>query len=319
MNALIGRARRNPVPFVLCGLWLALMVFVLSVRPGMVSESTLRSILQFATILSLVSLGQTLVILAGGAGIDLSVGGNVSLSAVVALLALQAGVPGPMLPLACLLVGASLGAINGLLTNRLGIFPLVATLGTYYVYSGMALAVTGGGALSNVPDWALPWGRGSIEALPLPFITLSVPLFIVAFVLFGYTSWGRWIHAMGHNEQAARLVGIPVDRMRFTSYVLCGALAGMAAFVSLAWFGSGRPNIGVNLELESVTAVLLGGVAIFGGRGSVVGVIAAVLLIVSMKTVMLQFGINALWQVGVTGALLISVAVIDHRFGRGVR
>jgi len=279
----------------------------------MFNESTLRSILQFATILSLVSLGQMLVILAGGAGIDLSVGGTVSLSAVSSLLLLEAGVPGVLLPLNCIVVGTMLGAVNGLLTNRLGVFPLVATLSTFYVYSGLAVALTGGGAMRNVPAWTLPWGRGSVDALPFPFLTLTVPLYAFAFLILAYTTWGRWFYAMGHNEHSARLVGIPVNRFRLLTYTISGTLAGAAGFVSLAWFGSGRPNIGVNLELESVTAVLLGGVAIFGGRGSVAGVFAAVLLIVGLKTVMLQLGINSLWQLGVTGALLIMVAVVDHR------
>lgn len=313
MKTMAIQFRRNPVPCILLGLWCTLLIVVLLTRPGILSESTIRSILQFATILSLVALGQTLVILAGGAGIDLSVGGIVSLTAITSLLTLDAGMPAVFLPLACLVIGFALGSINGFLTNKLRIFPLVATLGTYYAFSGLALALTGGGTLRNVPVWALPWGRGSIDAMPLPFLTLTIPLFALGFVLLTYTTWGRWYFAMGHNENSARLVGIPVTRFRLIAYSISGALAGLAAFVSLAWFGSGRPNIGVNLELESVTAVLLGGVAIFGGRGSVAGVLAAVLLIVSLKTVMLQFGINALWQVGVTGFLLIAVAIIDSR------
>ena len=304
--------RKNLVLTLLCGLWVALGLTLLIGQPSILSGATLTSILQFATLLALVSLGQALVVLAGGAGIDLSVGGNVSLSAVAGMMALQAGVPAVLLPVVCLLCGFLLGAINGLLIARLKIYPLIVTLGTFYAYSGLALSLTGGAAQSGVPAWVLPWGRGVLADIPLPFLTLVIPAFLIAALLLSFTSWGRWIYAMGFNEHSARLVGIPVDRARILLYSLCGMLAGGAGFVSLSWLGSGRPNAGVNLELESLTAALLGGVAIFGGKGGVAGVFAAVLLLVTLKTSMLQFGINTVWQVGVVGLLLIAVLLADR-------
>jgi ribose/xylose/arabinose/galactoside ABC-type transport system permease subunit len=242
----------------------------------------------------------------------MSVGGNVSLSAIAGVMALQAGVPAVLLPVVCLLCGFLLGAVNGLLIAKLKIYPLIVTLGTFYAYSGLALSLTGGAAQSGVPAWVLPWGRGVLADIPLPFLTLVIPAFLIAALLLSFTSWGRWIYAMGFNEHSARLVGIPVDRARILLYSLCGMLAGGAGFVSLSWLGSGRPNAGVNLELESLTAALLGGVAIFGGKGGVAGVFAAVLLLVTLKTSMLQFGINTVWQVGVVGLLLIAVLLADR-------
>ena len=316
IHHLPATVRHNPVFAVLAGFWVLLGLFVALHQPGLVSATSVTSILQFATILALVSLGQALVIVAGGAGIDLSLGGNVSLSAILGMLAIGAGAPGPALPVLCLAAGAVLGLVNGLLVTRLKIFPLIITLGTFYVYSGLALALTGGAALPGVPDWALPWGRGTLSVLPLPFLTLVVPAFLLAAVILWFSAWGRWIYAMGYNEPAARLVGIPVDPMRIALYTLAGLLAGAAAFVSLAWFGSGRPNMGVNLELESLTAALLGGVAIFGGRGGVLGVLSAVLLLVALKTSMLQLGISPVWQVGAVGLLLILVVLVDRFWTR---
>ena len=304
--------RKNPALAILALLWVLLALMVALVRPEMASGTSLTSILQFATILALVALGQGLVILAGGAGIDLSVGGTVSLSAVLAMMAFKAGMPGPLLPLACLAIGAILGLLNGVLVARLKIFPLIVTLGTFYVYSGLALSLTGGAAQGGVPGWALPFGRGTAGAIPLPFLLTVVPAFALAAVVLSLTSWGRWIYAMGHNEASARLVGIPVDRVRTILYTLCGTLAGLASFVSLAWLGSGRPNVGVNLELESLTAAMLGGIAIFGGRGSILGVLAAVVLIVTLKTAMLQLGLNTVWQLGAVGLLLILVLLADR-------
>jgi len=312
MKNLLKRSGSSRVLLLLAVLWIAVILLFAALRPTMFSASTVTTVLQFSTILALVSLGQCLVILAGGAGIDLSVGGTVSLSVVLAMLAVKAGMPPALLPIGCVVCGLLLGFFNGLLVTRLKILPLIATLGTLFVYSGMALALTGGGAQSGVPTWLLPWGRGMILSMPMPFVTLVVPVFVIAAALLLYSAWGRWLFAMGFNERSARLVGIPVDRARLLVYGLSGLLAGLAGLVSLAWLGSARPNIGQNLELESLTAVMLGGVAISGGIGGVGGVIAAVILLVTLKTGLLQLNVNTVWQVGIVGALLIAVLLIER-------
>ncbi|MGV1760786.1 ABC transporter permease [Rhizobium sp. P44RR-XXIV] len=296
----------------LAALWIAVVILLAFFKPSMFGEATVTTILQFSTILALVALGQGLVVLAGGAGIDLSVGGIASLSAVITMLAVKSGMPVLAIPLVCIVAGAALGAFNGLLVTRLSILPLIATLGTLFIYSGLAVALTGGAAQSGVPAWLLTWGRGVVFGLPVPFITIVVPVFAVGSLLLMRTAWGCWIFAMGYNERSARLVGIPVDRARLTMYALSGALAGLAGLVSIAWLGSARPNIGQNLELESLTAVMLGGVAITGGVGGVGGVLAAVILLITLKTGLLQLNVNTVWQVGIVGALLIAVLLIDR-------
>lgn len=293
-------------------LWVIVILMLALLKPSAFSLSTTTTILQFSTILALVSLGQAIVILAGGAGIDLSVGGNISLSAILGMLALRAGLPPSLLPIACIAIGALLGAANGLLVTRLAILPLIATLGTLFVYSGVAVAITGGAALSGVPAWLLVWGRGVVAGVPVPFLTLAVPAFIIAGIILTWTSWGRWVFAMGFNERSARLVGIPVDRARLLLYTISGALAGAAALISIAWLGSARPNIGQNLELESLTAAMLGGIAISGGLGGVGGVMAAVILLVTLKTGLLQLNVNTIWQVGIVGALLLLVLLTER-------
>ena len=140
---------------------------------------------------------------------------------------------------------------------------------------------------------------------------LVVPAYLAGAALLTFTPWGRWLYAMGHNERSAHLVGIPVDRIRFLAYCGSGALSGLAALVSLAWFGSGRPNIGLNLELESLAAALLGGIAIAGGSGGVLGVLVAVLMIVTLKSGLQFVNISAAWQVGIVGALLLTVLLLE--------
>jgi ribose/xylose/arabinose/galactoside ABC-type transport system permease subunit len=303
---------RRPILAVLAVLWLLVVAGLVIVVPEALNAYTVTTVLQFSTILALVALGQSLVILCGGAGIDLSVGGVVSLTAVFAALAGKAGAPGWTLPTLCLLIGALLGALNGVLVTRVRILPLITTLGTFYVYSGLAVAITGGAATGSAPAWMIGWGRGQFGAIPLPFLTTAFPAFVIAAVLLGETSWGRWVYAMGFNEASARLCGVPVDRVRALVYILSGVCAGTAALVSLSWLGSARPNIGANLELTSLAAAMLGGIAIFGGRGGVVGVLAAVILLVTLQTGLLQLNVNATWQVGVVGVLLILVLLVDR-------
>lgn len=297
--------------YLLAGLWLAAIAILAVMQPGALALSTVTTVLQFSTILALVALGQAMVILCGGAGIDLSVGGTMSLTAILSMMAVDAGMPGWLLVPACVALGGILGLANGLIVTRLGILPLIGTLGTFYIYSGTALAITSGANIGNVPASLTVWGRGILGGLPLPFLTLALPLFLIAGGLLRFTSWGRWIYAAGFNERSARLVGIPVDRLRLAAYVASGALAGTAALVSLAWLGSARPNIGQNLELTSLTAAMLGGIAIFGGRGGVIGVLAAVLLLVTVQTGLLLINVNSIWQLGIVGALLLAVLLVD--------
>ena len=308
----LARPGRSPTLVILGLLWAVVVTGLLVLRPGAFAAETVTTVLQFSTLLALVALGQSLVVLCGGAGIDLSVGGIASLSGVATLMASRAGMPAWLVPPVCLLLGVGLGALNGAIVTRLRILPLIATLATFYAYSGLALALTNGAAQGGVPTWLIPWGRGVVGGLPLPFLTLALPAFVLAGMVLATTSWGRWIYALGHSERAARLVGIPVDRVRFIAYAVSGLLAGLAALVSLAWLGSGRPNIGQNLELTSLTAAMLGGIGIFGGRGGLAGVLAAVVLLVTLQTGLLQLNVNSVWQVGIVGALLIVVLLIDR-------
>ncbi|MDX7951303.1 ABC transporter permease [Lichenihabitans sp. Uapishka_5] len=279
--------------------------------PRFAQANIATSILQFSTLLALVSLGQGLVVLSGGAGIDLSVGGTVSLSAVLAMMAVRAGAPPALLPVLAIGCGLLLGLVNGVVVTRFGILPLIATLSTYFIYAGTAMALTNGAPIPGVPAWLLPFGRGTVGGIPVHFLTVVVPMFLLAAGLLAFTAWGRWVYALGFNERSARLVGIPVDRMRLLAYALAGALAGAAALVSLAWLGSARPNIGVNLELESLAAVLLGGIAITGGVGGVLGVLLAVVMIVTLKSGLQFVNVATIWQVGVVGLLLILSLLLD--------
>jgi rhamnose transport system permease protein len=300
----------------LLGLWLVMLSAFAMLVPDFFRAATVTSVLQFSTILALVTLGQALVILAGGGGIDLSVGGMVSLCGLGMGAAVHAGLGDPAGIAAALVLGAALGGLNGFLVTRLGIVPLIATLGTFYVYAGLALALTGGSPIGGMASWLLGLGRGTLGVLPWHFVALTLPLYAVVLAVLAVTPAGPWLYAMGNNETAAKLVGVPVARARLLVYIASGIFAALAAVVANAWLLSARPNIGQNLELESLTAALLGGITIKGGDGHVLGPLVAVLFLVSLKTGLQLANVNSIWQIGTIGLLLILTVFSDRLIAR---
>ena len=293
-------------------LWLCLVAGFAKVAPAILQREMATSILRFSALLALVSLGQALVVVGGGAAIDLSVGGIVSLTGILVMTFVGRMAGGALIPLACLLIGGALGFINGVLVTVVRLPPLIATLGTLFAYGGTAMALTAGASLSGVPTWLLPLGRGSYAGIPLDFALLVLPTYAIAALLLGQSPAGRWIYAMGWNEASARLVGIKVDRIRLLLYCGSGITSGLASLAGLSWFGSARPNIGANLELESLAAILVGGISIYGGSGRLFGVLAAVTLIETLKAGLQFININIIWQLGVVGALVLLVMVADR-------
>ncbi len=296
----------------LSALWATLLVALTLLEPDFFAPSTLTSVLQFSTILALVTLGQSLVVLAGGGGIDLSVGGIVSLCGLGMAAVLHAGLPAVAGIVAALGLGAVLGLVNGMLIARVAIVPLIATLATGYIYAGLAVALTGGSPIGGIGTGLIELGRGTVDLLPLHFAVLVIPAYALAGLALYITPAGPWIYALGANEPGAALSGIPVGRVRIVVYAVSGLLAGLSAVVATAWLGSARPNIGQNLELESLTAALLGGIAITGGSGNIVAPLAAVLFLISVKTAIQLANLNTIWQVGTIGLLLVASVLADR-------
>jgi ribose transport system permease protein len=293
-------------------LWLiALMVFAVR-APAFFTLANFTSVLQFSTLLALVTLGQTLVILTGGGGIDLSVGGIVSLSGLAIAALIKDGTPALVAGIAGVVFGGILGSINGFLITRLRLLPLIVTLGTYYAYNGLALALTGGAPISGLPSSFGLLGQDAVLAIPLHTWFLVAPIFLVMLFTLNQTPLGRWIYAVGSNEKAARLVGLPVDAIRLGAYALSGVLAALAGLVADSWLLSARPNIGDNLELLSLTATLLGGTSIFGGSGGFAGSLAAVLFFTSLQAGLQMLNVNSIWQLGLVGMFLIGSVLMDR-------
>lgn len=263
-----------------------------------------------AAALAAVAFGQTLVVLTGG--LDLSVGSVVALVSVVSALAMIAfGVPvGILLGLA---TGAAIGLVNGLVVTRLRVFPFIATLAMLSIAAGLALNISGGTPVAGVPrEFAvIAWTR--VAGVPVPLL-VSLILLALVFLFLRYHRVGRDIYAVGGNAQAARLSGIATDRAIVMAYTLSSLCAAVGSLILTARVGSGQPTLGTSLPLESVAAVVLGGVSLFGGRGAVINVAMGVAFVSVLSNGLNLLNVSSYTQMMVIGLALILAVALDRRF-----
>jgi ribose/xylose/arabinose/galactoside ABC-type transport system permease subunit len=269
---------------------------------------------------AVLAIGMFVVILT--AGIDLSVGSVLALAMMTTAVLARDGFPPILLVPLPILIGMTVGLINGLGLTKLHLpHPFIVTLGTLNIARGVGNLVSGGVPVSGLPEIVRFWGAGSI---PIGDVQIPVSLVIVALLYFGffvflqYTRTGRHIYAIGGNPQAARVSGINVDRTLILAYVLCGAMAGLAGLLVAGRTNSGFPNAGIGAELDAISAVIIGGASFFGGRGSVLGVLAGVLVIGLLRNILNLNNVQVFWQqvlIGVVIILAVSLDVIRRRAG----
>lgn len=263
--------------------------------------------------MALIALPMAMVVIT--AGIDLSVGSAAGLCAVILGLAFQTTGSLALGVIAALLAGLAAGLLNGLLVARARIHPLIATLATMALYRGIALALTKGATISGFPPEFGQFVEHEVLHLPLP-IWLFIFSTIAAAVFLGSTAYGRFLYAIGHNETAARFSGIPVAGIKMALYTLSGFAAGAGAVLLTSRYGQAKADFATGLELEVITAVVLGGVNIFGGRGNIVGVILGLALLHECtKFVPWHWHISELNAL-VTGGLLISAVLLNSLIQR---
>ncbi|PVB59521.1 ABC transporter permease [Labrenzia sp. 011] len=303
-----GPAIRDPLQarlILLLGLWLVAIAAMTLLSPYFWRVSTIPYLLQYVPVLGLLGLGQTLVILAGGPGIDLSVGSVVSLVGVAVGGLFTLGID---IWVACgfgVVLGAALGGVNGLLINVLRIPSLMATLATMFVFGGLALATTAGRPIGGFPPEFAWLGQGHTFGLPNAFVFVLLPVAVALHVMLTRTTIGRHIVACGNDDRAAHLSGLNVVRLRIALYALSGVLAALGSIISMSWFLAARPDAGRGMELLAVTIAVLGGTHIFGGTGGVPGTIAALLIVTTLQIGLQLANISAAWQLGLIGVLLI--------------
>ena len=301
----------NRVYFLIVLLIIVLIILSL-ISPYFLNIRTILDILRMGTVLLLLSIGQTLVILAGGAGIDLSVGAMLSLSGVFLGVLSRSGVDILIAALLTILFGGLLGSINGFTVAIWGLPPLIGTLGSMWAFGALALVITNGIPISNFPREFAFIGDGRILGIPTQILLVALPVFAIIYFFFNWTYFGRWVYLIGVNETAAKFSGIPVTRVRFSLYTLNGILAGIGAVVMASWLMAARPDVGSGMELQSITVTVLGGTNIFGGSGSLVGTLLAVLIVTLVASGLQLAGINAIWQLAVLGFILLGAVSINQ-------
>lgn len=289
---------------------LALLVLVMSVAsPYFLTRGNLTNLGFQTAIVAVLALGQLVVILTRG--VDLSVGAVVALSGVLAAIAAGAGAGGALTLAVMLATGAGVGLLNGgILVGGRVMNPFIVTLGTLSIVRGLALVISDAQTRTGLPPAISATGTSLVGPVPLPAL-LAGGLAVAAWVLLARTQWGRWIYAVGGNPEGARKVGIPVDRVLLSAYVLCGLAAGVAGVLVAGRTDAGSPTAGQLLELDAITAVIIGGASFFGGRGSVAGVVAGALIIGVIRNGLNLLDVTPFWQQVAIGALVIASLELD--------
>ncbi|GAA3736094.1 rhamnose transport system permease protein [Spinactinospora alkalitolerans] len=298
------------------GILLALVLLIAAttaVNPGFLSSQSIDDLLLGATLLTILAVGQTLVVITRS--VDLSVGSVLGLSAfaVGTLFVSFPGLPVPVVALAGVLLGAVCGAVNGALVATARVPALVVTLGTLYVFRGIDYWWASGTQINaaDMPASFLGLGRTSVLGVPVPALIALGVVVAAGWYLRSYRS-GRELYAIGSEPHAARLSGIPVDRRIFGAFVVNGALAGLAGVLYAARFGTLDATVGSGLELEVVAAAVVGGVAIFGGSGTVYGAALGAVLLTTIGSALPVLRVNAFWQEAVVGLLILVAIGMDR-------
>ena len=304
--------------------WEALLVILLlvSIVIGAVKSPYFLSGFNFYALTSnimeiaIMALPMTLIIIAGE--IDLSVASVLGLSSVVLGLLWQSGHPLWLAIGVALLVGLVAGCLNGLLITRLALPSLVVTIGSLALFRGLAYVVLGDQAVSSFPTSFTNLGFGTIPGTEIPWSGLIFAILAVIFgVVLHFSRVGRQLFAMGNNKEAARFSGINVSRVKLLLFILSGGIAALAGVIFTARFSSARPDNAVGFELTVVTVVLLGGVNIFGGRGSLLGVVLAIFIVAILQNVLGLLNISGDIQSLAIGLLLI-LSVLGPNIARRI-
>jgi ribose/xylose/arabinose/galactoside ABC-type transport system permease subunit len=293
---------------------LALVYAALAVGLSLLSDRFLTvsnqvNILRQAAINGIVAVGMTLVILT--AGIDLSVGSILALSAVVTADLLKQGLPVPLGMLVALAIGALMGMVNGLMITRGNIPPFIATLGTLTVGRGLTLMYTQGKPFTGLPDAFREIGTGTLGFIPMPIIVAAL-VFVIAAIVLSRTRFGEHIYLVGDNPVAARLAGINTARMIVFVYMISGICAALAGLILIARLDSAQPVIGTGYEFNAIAAVVVGGTSFSGGEGTLFGTLLGVLLIETLNNGLNLLNVSPLWEQVVKGAV-IALALLFYK------
>ncbi|MCG7625849.1 ABC transporter permease [Epibacterium sp. Ofav1-8] len=307
----LRRILHSPLALPLIGL------IVVSILMGFASEnffsvSNIMNVLRQVSIVGILAVGMTFVILTGG--IDLSVGAVMALSGTFAAgLMVNMAMPGWVGLLAGLGVGVGLGLFNGAMVAWGRMPAIIVTLATMGIARGLGLLYSGGYPISGIPSWISWFGIGRIGIVPVPVIAMVV-IYALAWVLLQRTAFGRHVYAIGGNELAAKLSGVKTQFIKLTVYGISGLTSALAALILTGRLMSGQPNAGVGFELDAIAAVVLGGTAIAGGRGLILGTLIGAVLLGILNNGLNLMGINPYLQDVIKGLIILLAIYIGREW-----
>jgi fructose transport system permease protein len=310
-------------PIATLGPFIALLlacVFFASQSERFMTTQNFALILQQVMVVGVIAIGQTLIILT--AGIDLSCGMVMALGSIVMTkFAADFGLPAPLAILCGIAATTLFGLLNGLLVTRIKLPPFIVTLGTLNIAFAVTQLYSHAQTITNIPDemnWlgnTLKFGDTAIAYGAL----LMIALYVLVWLWLRETAAGRHVYAVGNSPEATRLTGINTDRVLVGVYVLAGVFYGIASMLSVARTGAGDPNAGQTENLDAITAVVLGGTSLFGGRGVILGTLVGALIVGVFRNGLTLIGVSSVYQILVTGILVILAVATDQMSRKGAR
>ena len=291
---------------------LALGIVVSLIAPRFASSGNLLNVFQNACFIGLMALGMTPVIISGG--IDISVGSILGLCGVTLGILCNAGWPLPIAIAAVLLLGIVCGSINGVIIAYLRLPPFVVTLATLSIGRSLALVVSNNQVFydfGTATETLLALGGGKTFGLPNVVYALIVGVIVLHFLLT-MTRWGRYIFAVGGNENAARLSGIPVELIKISAYAFSGMMAAVTAIFLVGWLGAVTNAIGTGYELQVIASTVIGGASLVGGFGSAIGAAIGAILVEVIRNALLIAGVNPFWQGTFVGSFILAAVLLER-------
>lgn len=294
---------------------LALLVVAMALAtPHFLTSANLTNVLRQVSINAVIACGMTMVIIT--AGIDLSVGSLVAMASCLAMITITRTDSDTLGVAVAIATGALAGGFNGALIAWARVPPFIMTLSTLTIFSGIALISTGGAPIIRFQGDFRWLGQGMVQGVPVPVLIMGC-VALAAHVLLSRTAFGAAVYAVGGNEEAARLAGINVRRVKFLAYVICGLLTSLAAVVLMGRLSSAQPNMGQGFELDAIAAVVLGGTSLMGGRGTIWGALVGALVIGILNNGFNLLSVDPYFQLVAKGAIILAAVLVDSRLRRG--
>ncbi len=294
--------------FSLLGMLLLVILVMPFITDRFLTTANIVNQLTQASIFLIMAVGMTLVMTTSG--IDIAVGSHLGLTvSIIGIVGIGYGYPVWATILAGLVAAALGGAFNSVFIVNFKVPPIIVTLGTWTVFRGLAYVLTGGRLVFGFPSEFVWIARGNVLGIPVP-VFLAGLAFIFGYILLHKTAYGSYLAALGGNEEAAMLAGINVRKVKFSVYVIAGLLTGLAAIITSARLDTAHPTAGIGYELTVISATVLGGTLLFGGRGLMIGTLIAVLFLQVLTNAMIMGGVGIYWQRVLFGFIFVLVVAI---------